>query len=158
MSNDNKNQTEDLKNELLKHAINPLDIPKRESFQPNLFQTKIQPLKYENTWFKQMANDIKSPLEQQLESVESISDSAKKQADSAEKQAVSVSEHVRIMKEQLDLEKAKSEKATKTSLTAKFRANTSVAISGIALLATLLANADKIVHNVVKILSHLGLL
>lgn len=40
--------------------------------------------KYENSMFKEMADDIKAPFEQQLKSIESIAESAKKQAESSE--------------------------------------------------------------------------
>lgn len=83
-------------------------------------------------------------LESQLRPLLTIAEKASSLAESAAVQA-------NIAKEQAD-------KASKTSLVAKIRANLSIIISAISLLATLLANADKIVHNVQKILSHLSML
>lgn len=53
----------------------------------NFSKLKLEPLKYEETLFKQMANDVKVPLEQQLASVQSIADSARKQAEASQLQA-----------------------------------------------------------------------
>ena len=52
---------------------------------------------------------------------------------------------------------AKADSARKTSISAKFKANLSFILSVITAICSLLANADKIVHNVQKILSYLGL-
>lgn len=56
-----------------------------------------------------------------------------------------------------DLAKEQADSASKTSLSAKFKANLSLIFSGVTVICSLLANADKIVHNVQKILSYLGL-
>lgn len=58
---------------------------------------------------------------------------------------------------QASLAKERADNANKTSLSAKFRANLSIILSIITVAYGLLANADKIVHNVQKILSYLGL-
>lgn len=82
-------------------------------------------------------------LERVADAAEEQSESAKIQADAAETQA------------KLALEQAK--KANDTSLLAKLKANKAFILSVIALLVTLLINADKIVANVQKILSYLGM-
>ena len=56
-----------------------------------------------------------------------------------------------------DLAKEQADSASKTSLSAKFKANLSLIFSGVTVICSLLANADKIEHNVQKILSYLGL-
>lgn len=56
-----------------------------------------------------------------------------------------------------DLAKEQADSARKTSISAKFKANLSFILSVITAICSLLANADKIVHNVQKILSYLGL-
>lgn len=59
---------------------------------------------------------------------------------------------------QASLAKEQSDKADKTSFSAKIRANLSLIISAFAAIVTVLANADKIVHNLQIILSYLGML
>ena len=56
-----------------------------------------------------------------------------------------------------NLAKEQADSAKKTSLSAKFKANLSFILSIITVICSLLANADKIVHNVQKILSYLCL-
>lgn len=97
-------------------------------------------------------------LEEQIEPLKEIANSAKRQANSAEQQAESAKDIATASKTQADLAVTQSQNASKTSTSAKIRANASFIISVLALLATLLANADKIVHNIEKILSHLGML
>lgn len=49
----------------------------------DLVNSPIEPLKYEDTLFKSMADDIKSPIEKQLSAIETIADNAKSQAESS---------------------------------------------------------------------------
>lgn len=49
-------------------------------------------------------------------------------------------------------------KAEKVSKIANFKSNISFILSSLSVIGVLLANADKIIHNVQKILSYLGLL
>lgn len=56
------------------------------------------------------------------------------------------------------IDSIKQAKALEVANSAKFRSWISVTISALALLASMLANADKIVHNVKAILSYLGTL
>lgn len=58
--------------------------------QPTTPTISVTPPSYETTVFKKLADDIKQPLERQIDSVQSIADSAKRQADSLEKQVDSV--------------------------------------------------------------------
>lgn len=97
-------------------------------------------------------------LEEQIKPLKEIANSAKRQADSAEQQADSAKDIAAASKTQADLAVAQAQEAKNTSLTAKLRANGSLIISGATLLITILANADKIIHNVEKILSYLGML
>ena len=60
--------------------------------------------KYEQTYFKKMADDIKLPIEQQVTAIEQIADSAKTQADAS----VNLANSAKI---QADLSLAKSKKA-----------------------------------------------
>lgn len=65
-----------------------MNIPKEQPLPTaNFPKVKFEPPKYEDTLFKQMANDVKSPLEQQLAAVQSIADSAQKQAEASQLQA-----------------------------------------------------------------------
>lgn len=90
--------------------------------------------------FKSIANLMQQQLNSvalQADSTKSVADDAVTHAESAETQAV---------------------KADKTSKGANFKANISFIVSIISVIGVLLANADKIVHNLQRILSHLGML
>lgn len=63
------------------------NIPQPRTPELDFLKMKPEPLKYENSIFKQMADDVKSPLEQQLESLQMIAESAQRQADAAQTQA-----------------------------------------------------------------------
>ena len=47
--------------------------------EPQSLALSYQPITYEKSIFKQMADDVKSPFEAQLETLQSIADSAEKQ-------------------------------------------------------------------------------
>ncbi len=81
-----------------------------------------KPLKYENSIFKQQADDIKLPLERQINSIEHI-------AKSAEVHANSSLEEIRILKEQLELAKAESKGAQRDSVFSKIVSIISILIA-----------------------------
>lgn len=81
---------------------------------------------------------------EQLEEIKSIAESARQQAES--------------LKEISQSAKRQADAATKVSKAANIKANISFILSSLSVIGVLLANADKIVHNVQKILSYLGLL
>ena len=108
-----------LANETLKNA---------ELFnQPTTPTLNITPPSYETTMLKKLADDIKQPLERQIDSVQSIADSAKRQADSledrvriareeadsAKRQADSLKERVRIAGEEADSAKRQADSLEK---------------------------------------------
>lgn len=84
---------------------------------PNI---KATTMTYENSVFKEMADDIKTPFEQQLASIEIIADSAKSQAESAKQ----ISDSSKI---QADIAKRKAGRADIKSWIA-------IAISALALI------------------------
>lgn len=55
--------------------------------KPQSLALSYQPITYEKSIFKQMADDVKSPFEAQLETLQSIADSAEKQAEASKEQA-----------------------------------------------------------------------
>lgn len=85
----------------------------------------------------ELSASIKEPLERQMNAVESIAESAKTQS---------------------NLAVAQSETARRTSRIANLKSTLSVIFTAISMIGTLLANADGIIHNVQKILSHLNTL
>ena len=130
--------------------------------QPTTPTLNITPPSYETTMFKKLADDIKQPLERQIDSVQSIADSAKRQADSledrvriareeadsAKRQADSLKERVRIageeadsakrqadsLKEQVDIAKHEAESAKHDATFSKIIAVISILLSIIAII------------------------
>lgn len=80
-------------------------------------QTAPPPVKYKNTVLKEMADDIKTPLDIQLEAIESIAQSAQLQAHKA-------LEELSISKEQLQLNKEQVESLSSIAQDAKTQAST----------------------------------
>ncbi|WP_312427111.1 hypothetical protein [Lacrimispora sp.] len=81
-------------------------------------------------------------MDRQISAIEDIAQSAQKQAISSETLAT--------------LAKSQADKAMDKSLSAVLRSNKAFIISVIGVLISLFANADKLVHNVQKILSYLS--
>lgn len=96
-------------------------------------------------------------LENQIEPLKEIANAAKRQADSAEEQASSANEIAEAARIQACLAIDQSEKADKTARAAKVRSIISIILAALSLIVSLLANADKIVHNAKTILSCLGM-
>lgn len=114
-----------------------------KNIQNNLYQNDDAPMDYIRKIDKNLNDTIPSLekmvdiLKAQSESVQSISESALSQSESA---------------------KTLAEKAISNSGSADKKSMFSIAISLLSLAVTLLANADSIYINVIKILSHLGVL
>ena len=81
-------------------------------------------------------------MDRQISAIEDIAQSAQKQAISSETLAT--------------LAKSQADKAMDKSLSAVLRSNKAFIISVIGVLISLFANADKLIHNVQKILSYLS--
>lgn len=81
-------------------------------------------------------------MDRQISAIEDIAQSAQKQAISSETLAT--------------LAKSQADKAMDKSLSAVLRSNKAFIISVIGVLISLFANADRLVHNVQKILSYLS--
>ena len=120
-------------------------------------QTSPPPVKYENTVLKEMADDIKTPLDTQLEAIESIAQSAQLQAHKAlqelsiskeqlqlnkeqveaissiaidaKSQAATACKELEILKQQLDFAKSEAESAKKDALFAKITSILAIIIS-----------------------------
>ncbi|MBQ9701312.1 MAG: hypothetical protein IJV71_11920 [Lachnospiraceae bacterium] len=99
----------------------------------------VKPPKYEETYFKRMADDIKTPINQQLTAIEQIADSAKTQAEASVNLADSAKIHA-------DLSLAKSKKADIKGWIAIF-------ISLLALLLEFAINHEAIIDFFTKLLN-----
>lgn len=98
-----------------------------------------------------LSDEQQNYLREQINSLNNIADSARNQADSAKSIATSAQQQAEIAVQQ-------AQKANNTSLLAKIAANKSFILSLVSIGFTILINADKIVHNVQKILSYLNTL
>ncbi|MCX4376699.1 MAG: hypothetical protein OSJ61_11045 [Lachnospiraceae bacterium] len=96
-------------------------------------------------------SEQESKQEQLLEPLYDISKSAEELAKSAEELAKSASA-------QADLAIKQANQAEKTSKIAHIKSNISFIFSLISIIGVLLANADKIVHNIQSLLFYLGML
>ncbi len=100
---------------------------------------------HESRELRNLEKEIERGLDyENLEAIKRIADSAESQAKSSAVQA--------------ELAVKQADKAEQSSKTANIKANISFVLSSLSVMGVLLANADKIVHNVQKILSHLGFL
>ena len=114
---------------------------------------------------RNMLSENQSTLKEQVAALKSIAESSKAQSESAANiaeaskiQAESAVDIANSSKVQADLAVEEADKANDTSLSAKLRANKALIVSIIAILVTLIVSADRIVHNVLGILSRLGII
>ena len=112
---------------------------------------------------RNILSENQTALEEQVSALKSIAESSNAQAKSAANiaeaskiQAESAVDIANSSKVQAGLAVKEADKANDTSLSAKLRANKALIVSIIAILVTLIVNADRIVHNVLVILSRLG--
>lgn len=93
--------------------------------EPQSLALSYQPITYEKSIFKQMADDVKSPFEAQLETLQSIADSAEKQAEAS--------------KEQAELAKKAAERAEEEAKSAKREALFSKIVAVISIVLSIVA-------------------
>ena len=135
------------------------------------FQEDLQKINDQIHEFSEMVKDIPSPdaaldyLCEPADSLQRIADSleervqiAENEAEAANRAAQASEEIAAVAKKQAEQAEKEAKDAKKESLIARVWADRSFLLSAIALLTTLLINADKIVTNVRKILSYLNLL
>lgn len=113
MSNDNFKKMTDVYQVLFKQH------------EPQSLALSYQPITYEKSIFKQMADDVKSPFEAQLETLQSIADSAEKQAEAS--------------KEQAELAKKAAERAEEEAKSAKREALFSKIVAVISIVLSIVA-------------------
>lgn len=95
-------------------------------------QTQPKPLKYEETFWKKQADDIKQPFENQLHSLQIIADNTKEQANS-------LSEQVKVMREQLKIAQEETKSAKKDALFSKVVSIISILIALGSLIVAIIA-------------------
>lgn len=145
MADNTNNFFKNIKLNFPKYELKISDFPKPETPPLAFTATQLKPLKYEDTLFKKMADDIKSPIEQQLESIESIADSARKQAESSESIAYSAKDTANAATTQADI-------AVKTSKKADVKGWLAVIIAGLTLFVELTVHHNEVLEFINKIL------
>jgi hypothetical protein len=118
--------------------------PEIHSFSHEDIESLIQsPSTQINNHLDELFGDLSENTERQIKAIEDIANHAERQATASETLAKLASEQ--------------AEKAMNKSLLATLKANKAFYVSIMAVLVTFLANLDKIVLNIQKVLSYLGL-
>lgn len=111
----------------------PPNVPDLASMMPKVEPLHIDPIKYEDTIFKEQADDmvkqISAQYGPQIEALNAIAKSTSKQADATDKQ-------VEILKQQLELAISNAESAKKTARFSKWMSVGAVFVS----IASIIAN------------------
>lgn len=126
---------------------------------PN-FNTPYDDHKKQQEEMIERAKENMRNMEQQFasNSGNSIVDMMENNAKQQERSANSLEKIAENAKIQADSAKILAEKAKEDSLKAKKRVNWSIFFTALSCIGTLIANSDKIYTNVLKILSHLGMI